>query len=55
MKKCNSRTIMFHTISDQFFNWNFLYTSIPKGNWAFIPPETIFYHFKTAGESDFLK
>lgn len=48
MKKYNSRTDMLHTISDQFFNWNFLYTTIPKGNYAF-------YHFKTAGESDFLK
>lgn len=46
---------MFHTISDQFFYWNFLYISIPKGNYAFIPSEAIFYHFKTARESDFLK
>lgn len=31
--------------SDQFFNWNFMYTSSPKDNYAFIPSETIFYHF----------
>lgn len=28
-----------------FFNWNFMYTSMPKGNYAFIPSETILYHF----------
>ena len=31
--------------SDQFFNWNLMHISSPKDNYAFIPSETIFYHF----------